>query len=89
MAPNKRGGGLSTPTSVISKEEIEQRGSGTKEHGDTYTFSFRGELRVFLTGRCERDGGKRIARRIGRLERAFAGDTAPIAAGNAAKCIGF
>ena len=52
MAPNKRGGGLTAATSVITKEEIEARGSGTREHGDTYTFSFWCEVRVFLTGGC-------------------------------------
>jgi hypothetical protein len=37
------------PQSVISKEEIESRGSGTDEDRDTYVASLRGEKRVFFT----------------------------------------
>ena len=36
--------------SVISKQEIESRGSGTNEDRDTYVRSLRGEKRVFFTG---------------------------------------
>lgn len=37
---------------VISKEEVEARGSGTKEAGDTYDSArrWRSELRIFFTG---------------------------------------
>lgn len=51
MAPNKRGGSL-TATSVLTKEEIEARGAGTKEDRDTYHDSpFKmSETRVFFTG---------------------------------------
>jgi hypothetical protein len=64
MAPNKRGGSLSSANtqpeaiadgangSVITKEEIAARGAGTTEIGDSYDAQhrFRSELRVALTG---------------------------------------
>lgn len=37
------------PQSVISKEEIASRGSGTDEDRDTYEPTLRGEKRVFAT----------------------------------------
>jgi len=37
------------PQSMISKEEIESRGSGTAEDRDTYQATLRGEKRVFFT----------------------------------------
>jgi hypothetical protein len=54
MAPNKRGGPPSRAvTSVISKEEIEARGSGTNESSDTYDSKrwVQCETRVFFTGK--------------------------------------
>ncbi len=58
MAPNKRAGPATLveprdiASSVISKEEVEARGSGTKDHGDTYDIKhfWHNEKRVFLTG---------------------------------------
>ena len=54
MAPNKRGGPPSKAvTSVITKDEIEARGSGTKESTDTYDSKrwVQCEIRVFFTGK--------------------------------------
>lgn len=61
MAPNKRGqkpqeengdGPHDYASSVITKEEVEARGSGTREARDTYDAGrpLRSELRVFYTG---------------------------------------
>eukprot|EP00873_Tetraselmis_striata_P005069 jgi/Tetstr1/425333/TSEL_015782.t1 len=55
MAPNKRGGPLkSSPAEggMISKEEVEARGTGTKEDQDTYDSSqfLFSEVRVCFTG---------------------------------------
>lgn len=64
MAPNKRGGppsftvkaaadaGTRPEGSVISKEEVEARGSGTADTGDTYDSRvfIKSETRVFFTG---------------------------------------
>lgn len=52
MAPNKRGAAAGTATSMISKREIEARGSGTKDDVDTYDSNrvIWSEIRVFFTG---------------------------------------
>jgi len=52
MAPNKRGAAAGTTPSMISKREIEARGSGTKDDVDTYDSNrvIWSEIRVFFTG---------------------------------------
>ena len=55
MAPNRRGAPPTQAAEVegmISKAEVEARGSGTKEDRDSYDCSrpWQSELRVFFTG---------------------------------------